>query len=214
MGKCSRYFHWAEEDCVSMKQDLFKMSNKWLFVVLALQIAEADAVHKDNHAAVEGRRAHRLELHSYSSHLLPLDLSKILMNFWTIKILFLGKKHLLRFSGATSSLVSTSFPISNLVLGIQKDASRFWPSSLAMIHQQEQRTEHSDMPHVGLQQKGMSRHGKEHLRADMFALELNFLLYISDLKWEPLEKDRSTHHEISRIQIIIILVIGFLSTMK
>lgn len=130
---------------------------------------------QDKHAAVEGRTDHHLELHHCSSDLLPLDLSKILMNFWTIKILFPGKNHLLQFSGATSSLVSTSLLICDLVLGIQKDAPCFWSSSLAMIHQREQRTEHSDMPHVGLQQKGMSSHGKEHLRADMLALELHFI---------------------------------------
>lgn len=47
---------------------------------------------QDKHAAVEGRTDHHLELHHCSSDLLPLDLSKILMNFWTIKILFPGKK--------------------------------------------------------------------------------------------------------------------------
>lgn len=96
------------------------------------------------------RTAHCLELHSYSSDLLPLDLSKILMNFWTIKILFPGKKHLLQFSGTTSSLVSISSLICDvpLVLVIQENASHFWPRSPAMIHQEKQRTlgtEDSDM---------------------------------------------------------------------
>lgn len=86
--------------------------------MLTLQITE---VHEDSHKGSKGL----LIAWSCTADLLPLDLSKTLINFWTIKILVPRKKHLLQLSVTNSSLVSVSSLIcaAHLVLVFQRGAS-------------------------------------------------------------------------------------------